>query len=88
MADVDEEHLSDLSSDLRLRVQVRKLPRVVQEHVDVHVQLERHVQDLEVSKPGRQVEGEAAAVDQVELGLPVFVDEGHDGLAEMSCRVF
>jgi len=75
MADVDKEILSDFSLNLGLRVRVRKLSRVMKENEAVIVQLHHDVKDLEVSKPGRRVQGEASSVDEIIVGLPILVDQ-------------
>ena len=73
MANIDEQVLANFSLDLRLGIGAGELARVVQEDVAILVELYHDVQYLQGLEPMGQCQGEAASVDQVELGRPVFV---------------
>ena len=73
MANIDEQVLANFSLNLRLGVGAGELPWVMQEDVAVMVELNHDVQHLQGPEPVGQGQGEAASVDQVELGRPVLV---------------
>ena len=83
MANIDEQVLANFSLDLRLGVGAGELPWVVQEDVAVMVELDHDVQHLQGPEPVGQGQGEAASVDQVELGRPVLVAQRQDLLAKV-----
>ena len=83
MANIDEQVLANFSLDLRLGIGAGELARVVQEDVAILVELYHDVQYLQGLEPMGQGQGEAASVDQVELGRPVLFAQWQDLLAKV-----